>query len=277
MTLRKSLLLGLILLLLASFFAFDLGQYLTLASLKAQQGALQAQVAAEPWLAAGVFFAVYVAVTGLSLPGASLMTLVAGALFGLWQGLLIVSFASTLGALLSMFSSRFLLQDWVQQRFGQRVGVKALDVRRLAAHVERRPVVLRVADHVAQHLQKAVAALGDQHHQAQGLRLQRCVQLGLRQVAQGGCGLQHPLRGGVAHARPLVQHPIDRGRGDAGQLGDVGDARAAGTAGVGGGLGHVIFNQNPSFSLLVFDGFCGYYHSAFDAERHQKPSVQTLG
>ena len=126
MTLRKSLLLGLILLLLASFFAFDLGQYLTLASLKAQQSALQAQVAADPWLAAGAFFAVYVAVTGLSLPGASLMTLVAGALFGLWQGLLIVSFASTLGALLSMFSSRFLLQDWVQQRFGQRLaGIEA--------------------------------------------------------------------------------------------------------------------------------------------------------
>jgi pyruvate/2-oxoglutarate dehydrogenase complex dihydrolipoamide dehydrogenase (E3) component/uncharacterized membrane protein YdjX (TVP38/TMEM64 family) len=126
MTLRKSLLLGLILLLLASFFAFDLGQYLTLASLKAQQSALQAQVAADPWLSAGAFFAVYVAVTGLSLPGASLMTLVAGALFGLWQGLLIVSFASTLGALLSMFSSRFLLQDWVQQRFGQRLaGIEA--------------------------------------------------------------------------------------------------------------------------------------------------------
>lgn len=126
MTLRKSLLLGLILLLLASFFAFDLGQYLTLASLKAQQSALQAQVAADPWLAAGAFFAVYVAVTGLSLPGASLMTLVAGALFGLWQGLLIVSFASTLGALLSMFSSRFLLQDWVQQHFGQRLaGIEA--------------------------------------------------------------------------------------------------------------------------------------------------------
>lgn len=126
MTLRKSLLLGLILLLLASFFAFDLGQYLTLASLKAQQSALQAQVAADPWLTAGTFFAVYVAVTGLSLPGASLMTLVAGALFGLWQGLLIVSFASTLGALLSMFSSRFLMQDWVQQRFGQRLaGIEA--------------------------------------------------------------------------------------------------------------------------------------------------------
>jgi pyruvate/2-oxoglutarate dehydrogenase complex dihydrolipoamide dehydrogenase (E3) component/uncharacterized membrane protein YdjX (TVP38/TMEM64 family) len=121
MNLRKSLLLGLIVLLIAGFFALDLGHYLTLASLKAQQASLQAQVSDEPLLAAAAFFAVYVGVTGLSLPGASLMTLVAGALFGLWQGFIIVSFASTLGALLSMFSSRFLLQDWVEQRFGARL------------------------------------------------------------------------------------------------------------------------------------------------------------
>jgi pyruvate/2-oxoglutarate dehydrogenase complex dihydrolipoamide dehydrogenase (E3) component/uncharacterized membrane protein YdjX (TVP38/TMEM64 family) len=126
MNLRKTLLLGLIVLLIAGFFALDLGHYLTLASLKAQQASLQAQVAADPLLAAAAFFAVYVGVTGLSLPGASLMTLVAGALFGLWQGFIIVSFASTLGALLSMFSSRFLLQDWVQQRFGARLaGIQA--------------------------------------------------------------------------------------------------------------------------------------------------------
>lgn len=126
MTLRKSLLLGLLVLLIAGFFALDLGHYLTLASLKAQQAALQAQVAASPWLAAASFFALYVAVTGLSLPGAALLTLVAGALFGLLEGVVIVSFASTLGAVLSMFSSRFLLQDWVQQRFGQRLaGIEA--------------------------------------------------------------------------------------------------------------------------------------------------------
>jgi pyruvate/2-oxoglutarate dehydrogenase complex dihydrolipoamide dehydrogenase (E3) component/uncharacterized membrane protein YdjX (TVP38/TMEM64 family) len=123
---RKLALLGLILALIASFFIFDLSQYLTLSSLKAQQTALQAQVVSNPWLAGGVFFAVYVGVTGLSLPGASLMTLVAGALFGLWQGFLIVSFASTLGAVLSMFSSRFLLQEWVQKRFGKRLaGIEA--------------------------------------------------------------------------------------------------------------------------------------------------------
>jgi pyruvate/2-oxoglutarate dehydrogenase complex dihydrolipoamide dehydrogenase (E3) component/uncharacterized membrane protein YdjX (TVP38/TMEM64 family) len=126
MNLRKSLLLGLIVLLIASFFSLDLGHYLTLASLKAQQASLQAQVAGDPLLAAAAFFAVYVGVTGLSLPGASLMTLVAGALFGLFEGFIIVSFASTLGALLAMFSSRFLLQDWVQQRFGKRLaGIQA--------------------------------------------------------------------------------------------------------------------------------------------------------
>ena len=126
MTLRKSLLLGLLVLLIAGFFALDLGHYLTLASLKDQQAALQAQVVANPLLAAAAFFALYVTVTGLSLPGAALLTLVAGALFGLLEGVLIVSFASTLGAVLAMFSSRFLLQDWVQQRFGQRLaGIEA--------------------------------------------------------------------------------------------------------------------------------------------------------
>ncbi|SEC86826.1 FAD-dependent oxidoreductase [Pseudomonas anguilliseptica] len=118
---RKLALMGLILALLGSFFVFDIGQYLNLEALKAQQTALNAQVAAQPWLAAGVFFIAYVAVTALSLPGAALMTLLAGALFGLLQGFILVSFASTLGATLAMLSSRFLLRDWVQSRFGQRL------------------------------------------------------------------------------------------------------------------------------------------------------------
>jgi len=118
---RKLLLLGLILALVAAFFVFDLGQYLTLASLKARQAALDARVAAQPWQAAGLFFLAYVTVTGLSLPGAALMTLLAGALFGLLQGFILVSFASTLGASLAMLSSRFVLRDWVQARFGQRL------------------------------------------------------------------------------------------------------------------------------------------------------------
>jgi pyruvate/2-oxoglutarate dehydrogenase complex dihydrolipoamide dehydrogenase (E3) component/uncharacterized membrane protein YdjX (TVP38/TMEM64 family) len=118
---RKSALLAIILLLLSSFFVFDLGQYLNLASLKAQQAALNAQVLANPWLSGGLFFALYVLVTALSLPGAALMTLVGGALFGLLGGTLLASFASTLGATLAMLSSRLLLRDWVQSKFSQRL------------------------------------------------------------------------------------------------------------------------------------------------------------
>lgn len=121
MNTRKLLLLGLILALVAAFFVFDLGQYLTLASLKTQQATLLAQVAAHPWQAALLYFLAYVAVTALSLPGATLMTLLGGALFGLWQGVLLVSFASTLGAALAMLSSRFLLRDWVQRRFARQL------------------------------------------------------------------------------------------------------------------------------------------------------------
>ncbi|SDI20474.1 Pyruvate/2-oxoglutarate dehydrogenase complex, dihydrolipoamide dehydrogenase (E3) component [Pseudomonas benzenivorans] len=118
---RKLALLGLILALVAAFFVFDLGQYLSLEALKAEQAALDARVAANPWQAAGLFFLAYVAVTALSLPGAALMTLLGGALFGLLEGFVLVSFASTLGASLAMLSSRFLLRDWVQARFGQRL------------------------------------------------------------------------------------------------------------------------------------------------------------
>ncbi|MEA1604866.1 FAD-dependent oxidoreductase [Pseudomonas spirodelae] len=118
---RKIALMGLILALLGSFFVFDIGQYLNLEALKAQQVALNAQVAEQPWLAAGLFFLAYVAVTALSLPGAALMTLLGGALFGLIEGFVLISFASTLGASLAMLSSRFLLRDWVQGRFGQRL------------------------------------------------------------------------------------------------------------------------------------------------------------
>ena len=117
----KLLLLALIAALVAGFFIFDLNQYFSLDALKAQQQALNAQVAANPWLAAGIFFVVYVLVTALSLPGAALMTLVGGALFGLGWGFVLVSFASTLGATLAMLISRFLLQDWVQQRFGKKL------------------------------------------------------------------------------------------------------------------------------------------------------------
>ncbi len=107
--------------LLVVFFALDLGRFLSLATIKNSQADLQAWRDAQPVLAAVVVFGAYVAVTALSLPGATVMTLCVGALFGLGWGLLIVSFASTIGATLAFLTSRWLLGDWVQSRFGDRL------------------------------------------------------------------------------------------------------------------------------------------------------------
>ncbi|HYD38999.1 MAG TPA: VTT domain-containing protein, partial [Allosphingosinicella sp.] len=116
----RILLLLLLVLAVAAYFLLDLGQYLTLASLKSRQAELAAFVEARPATAVAAFFLLYVAVTALSLPGAAIMTLAAGAIFGLWRGTLIVSFASTIGASLAFLSSRYLLRDWVKARFGER-------------------------------------------------------------------------------------------------------------------------------------------------------------
>ncbi len=105
----------------AAYFIFDLGSHLTLDNLKARQSELQALVEQRPLQVIGGFFLLYVAVTALSLPGAAIMTIAAGALFGLWRGTLIVSFASAIGASLAFLSSRYLLRDWVKSRFGRRV------------------------------------------------------------------------------------------------------------------------------------------------------------
>ncbi|MFV0665703.1 FAD-dependent oxidoreductase [Denitromonas sp.] len=107
--------------LVASYFVFDLGRFFSLDYFKSQQAAIEAYRAANPWATAGIFFAVYVAVTALSFPGAAVLTLAAGAIFGLLTGLIIVSFASSIGATLAFLASRFLLRDWVQQRFGDRL------------------------------------------------------------------------------------------------------------------------------------------------------------
>ncbi|MGB3597896.1 MAG: hypothetical protein WBA27_12935 [Pseudomonas neustonica] len=121
MNIKKLAVLLAIVALVAAFFVFDLNQYFSLDAIKAQQQALNTQAMDNPLIAGGIFFVVYVLVTALSLPGAALMTLAGGALFGLGWGLVIVSFASSLGATLAMLISRFLLQDWVQQRFGRRL------------------------------------------------------------------------------------------------------------------------------------------------------------
>ncbi len=118
---RKLLLLLVIAILASAFFAIDLGRYFSLDYFKSQQAAIEAYRAAHPGLTAGIFFAVYVAVTGLSLPGAAILTLVGGAIFGLLWGAVIVSFASTLGATLAFLVARFALRDWVQSQFGVRL------------------------------------------------------------------------------------------------------------------------------------------------------------
>lgn len=106
---------------IAAFFLFDLGQYLTLDALKAQQAAIAEGYAANPLLVIALFFLVYIAVTALSLPGAAIMTLAAGAIFGLVTGTIIVSFASSIGATLAFLASRTVLHDWVQAKFGDRL------------------------------------------------------------------------------------------------------------------------------------------------------------
>ena len=105
----------------AAFFLLDLGSTLSLDTLKSRQSELASFVEREPLIAAGGFFLIYVAATALSLPGAVIMTLAAGAIFGLLLGTLIVSFASMAGASLAFLSSRYLFRDWVRKRFGKRI------------------------------------------------------------------------------------------------------------------------------------------------------------
>jgi pyruvate/2-oxoglutarate dehydrogenase complex dihydrolipoamide dehydrogenase (E3) component/uncharacterized membrane protein YdjX (TVP38/TMEM64 family) len=118
---KKLLLLGAVLLLVAAFFAFDLGRYFSLGYVQGVQADLAALFAATPALVAGAYFAIYVAVTALSLPGAAILTLLGGAIFGLAWGTLIVSFASSLGATLAFLVSRYLLRDLVKARFDARL------------------------------------------------------------------------------------------------------------------------------------------------------------
>ncbi len=105
--------------LIAAFFVFDLKQYLSLDYVKSQQEHFAAFVRDNALATALAYFAIYVAVTGLSLPGAAVLTLVGGAIFGLLWGTVIVSFASSMGATLAFLASRFLLRDWVQAKFGK--------------------------------------------------------------------------------------------------------------------------------------------------------------
>ncbi|MFN5632339.1 MAG: TVP38/TMEM64 family protein [Sphingomonadales bacterium] len=122
---KRLALLALLAAAILAYFWFDLGQYLSLDQFKAQQAEIIAAKDAAPALYIGGFFLLYVGVTALSLPGAAIMSLIAGALFGVVTGTILVSFASTIGATLAFLSSRFVLRDWVQGKFGDRL--KAID------------------------------------------------------------------------------------------------------------------------------------------------------
>jgi uncharacterized membrane protein YdjX (TVP38/TMEM64 family) len=113
----RQLVIFVVLLLVVSFFVFDLGQYLTLDYLKSQRQSFLDFYAENRWLTLAAYFAMYVVVTALSLPGATVMTLAGGAVFGLATGLVIISFASTIGATLAFLIARFVLRETVQNKF----------------------------------------------------------------------------------------------------------------------------------------------------------------
>ncbi len=117
----KILLLALLAMAIAVFVVFDLGSYFTLDYLKSSQKIFREYSLAHPVSTMALYFALYVLVAATSLPGAAILTLAGGALFGLLIGVLLISFASSIGALLAFLSSRYLLRDWVQNRFRQKL------------------------------------------------------------------------------------------------------------------------------------------------------------
>jgi pyruvate/2-oxoglutarate dehydrogenase complex dihydrolipoamide dehydrogenase (E3) component/uncharacterized membrane protein YdjX (TVP38/TMEM64 family) len=118
---RKLLLLVVIAAAVAAFFIFDLKQYLSLDYFQAQRARIDAYNAAHPGYAAAAYFFAYIAIAALSLPGAAIMTLAGGAIFGFWKGLVLASFAACIGATLAFLAARFLLRDWVTGKFGDRL------------------------------------------------------------------------------------------------------------------------------------------------------------
>jgi len=118
---RKIALIALAVALISVFFALDLGRFFALDYFKSQQAWIDLYYRDSPLLVVIAFFALYVLVAAASLPAAGILTLVAGAIFGLAVGTLIVSFASSIGATLAFLASRFLFRDSIQRRFGDRL------------------------------------------------------------------------------------------------------------------------------------------------------------
>jgi uncharacterized membrane protein YdjX (TVP38/TMEM64 family) len=118
---NKLFLAAAIIVLIIVYWAFDLGRYFTLSYLKGSLEGFEALYADHRVLVILIYFFIYVVATSLSLPGAVVLTIVGGALFGFLTGTLIVSFASTIGATMACFVARFLLRDWVQGKFGDKI------------------------------------------------------------------------------------------------------------------------------------------------------------
>ena len=122
MSRNKFVLVAAVAALVVLYFVFDLGRFFSLDYVKQRQADFEMLYAQHPAAVTGAFFAIYVAVAGLSLPGAAILTLVAGAIFGLLVGTVVVSFASSIGATLAFLVSRYVLRDSVQSKFGARLG-----------------------------------------------------------------------------------------------------------------------------------------------------------
>ncbi len=127
---KKAFLLFLLAAAPGAFYLFRLDRFASLEAIKENQAALAALAKSHPLAAGSLFFAIYVAVTATSLPGASLLTLAAGSLFGLLEGTALVSFASSAGATLAFLSSRYLLREAVRRRLGERLAEVSAGVER---------------------------------------------------------------------------------------------------------------------------------------------------
>ena len=121
MNIKKIIILLAVIVAAIAFFVFDLGRFFSLAYIKESQQSFSTLYNERPVFITAVFFAIYVAITALSLPGAAIMTLAAGASFGLVWGTVVVSFASTLGATCAMLISRYVLRDSIEKRFGNKL------------------------------------------------------------------------------------------------------------------------------------------------------------
>jgi uncharacterized membrane protein YdjX (TVP38/TMEM64 family) len=114
---KKLALVIVFIILIALFFSFDIAQYLNLAYIKSQQSVIDNYYALNPVRTGLIFFISYILITGVSLPGAGILTLAAGAIFGVIWGSILVSFASVFGATMAFLIARYLFHDYVQDKF----------------------------------------------------------------------------------------------------------------------------------------------------------------